>query len=96
MPLADLRRAARVLHAGPPRPARPRLHPIMAPDSALPAFDRVLKLVEGSVKRREGRVVRHGPEATAEEIFQTLRAEGWLDHLRPGGAEAGASDAATR
>ena len=86
----------RALHAGPPRPARPRLHPLAAPDSALPAFDRILKLVEGSVKRREGRVVRQGPDETVEEIFQTLRAEGWLDHLRPGDDAAGASDPATR
>ena len=58
VPLALLRRAEGALHAGPPRPARPRRHPLAAPDSALPAFDRILKLVEGSVKRREGRVVR--------------------------------------
>ena len=35
------------------------------------------------MKRREGRVVRDSPEAVADEIFATLRDEGWLDHLRP-------------
>ena len=76
VPLAQLRRAGEALLAGPPRPARPRLHPIAAPDSALPAFDRILKLVEGSVKRREGRVVRQGPDETVEEIFQALQGGG--------------------
>ena len=96
VPLALLRRAEGALHAGPPRPARPRRHPLAAPDSALPAFDRILKLVEGSVKRREGRVVRQGPDETVEEIFQALKAEGWLDHLRPVDDSAGAPDSATR
>jgi hypothetical protein len=27
--------------------------------------------------------VRDSPEVVAEEIFATLRDEGWLDHLRP-------------
>ena len=85
-----MRRAGEALRAGPARPARPRLHAIAAPDSSLPAFDRILKLVEGSVKRREGRVVRQTDEQTVEQIFDALRTEGWLDHLRPGAA-AGAS-----
>jgi electron transfer flavoprotein beta subunit len=96
VPLTRLRRAGEALLAGPPVPAKPRLHPLAAPDSALPAFDRILKLVEGSVKRREGRVVRQGPDETVEEIFQALRAEGWLDHLRPPADSAAASDPATR
>jgi electron transfer flavoprotein beta subunit len=96
VPLTQLQGAGEALLVGPPLPARPRLHPIAAPDSALPAFDRILKLVEGSVKRREGRVVRQGPDETVEEIFQALRAEGWLDHLRSGGDATAASDPATR
>ena len=36
------------------------------------------------MKRREGRVVRQPAEQTVEEIFEALRAEGWLDHLRAG------------
>ena len=87
VPLAQVRRAGEALRPGPPRPARPRLHGVAAPDSSLPAFERILKLVEGSVKRREGRVVRRTGDETAEAIFEALRAEGWLDHLRP--ADAG-------
>ena len=79
----DIRGAERALTYGPARPRRPRLMPIAAPDSTLPAFDRILKLVEGAVKRRQGRVVKDSPEVVAEEIFAALRDEGWLDHLRP-------------
>jgi hypothetical protein len=40
------------------------------------------------VRRREGRVVRQTDEQTVEQIFDALRTEGWLDHLRPGAAGA--------
>ena len=99
VPFDRVRRADEAFRAGSPQPVRPRLLPLSAPDAALPAFDRILKLVQGAVVRREGRVVRKPPEETVEEIFRTLKDEGWLDHLRPGqsGAtrgpgEAGAAD----
>ena len=91
VPAARLRAAEEALWAGPLEPAKPRLHPLVAPDSSLPAFDRILKLVEGSVKRREGRIVRQPAEQTVEEIFEALRSEGWLDHLRPVSSDAGRS-----
>jgi electron transfer flavoprotein beta subunit len=84
VPLAGVRSAEQAMQYGRPRPVRPRLHPLAVPDSSLPAFDRILRLVEGSVQRREGRVVRKPAEEIVEEVFQTLRAEGWLDHLRAG------------
>jgi electron transfer flavoprotein beta subunit len=74
---------------GTPRPRRPRLHPIAPPDPTLPAFDRILALVRGSVKSREGRMVRRPAEEVAHEVFQILRDEGWLDHLRPRGSSTG-------
>lgn len=83
VPLEKVRDADRSLSYGRPRPPRPRLRPIAAPDPTLPAFDRILKLIEGSVKRREGRIVRESPDATVAEILRTLQEEGWLDHLRP-------------
>jgi len=91
VPLEQVRVADQALRYGRPRPPRPRLHPIAAPDSTLPAFDRILKLVQGSVKRREGRIVRESAESTVAQIFDALRDEGWLDHLRPGGAESQAA-----
>jgi electron transfer flavoprotein beta subunit len=75
--------ADRPLTYGPPRPRRPRVHPIVAPDPTLPAFDRILELVRGSVKRREGRIVSRPGEEVAQDVFELLRDEGWLDHLRP-------------
>lgn len=85
VPAEDIRTAERTLKYGEAQPRRPRLTPIPAPDPALPAFDRILKLIEGTVKRREGRIVKEPLERVAEEIFATLRDEGWLDHLRPAG-----------
>lgn len=75
--------ADRPLVYGPARPRRWRFHPVAAPDPALPAFDRILGLVRGSIRLREGRVVRHSAEEAAQEVFEILRDEGWLDHLRP-------------
>jgi electron transfer flavoprotein beta subunit len=88
VPLEQVRRAGRALRYGRPRPVRPRLHPAAAPDPSLPAFERILKLVQGSVRRREGRIIRQPAESIADEVFRTLRDEGWLDHLRSGGPSA--------
>jgi electron transfer flavoprotein beta subunit len=88
--LADLgvipgtvRDADRPLEYGRPEPRHPRLHPAAPPDPALPAFDRILALVQGSVKSRGGRVVRGSGAEVAQEVFEVLRDEGWLAHLRP-------------
>ncbi len=86
--------AGEALTWGPPRERRPRLVPLRAPSSSLPAFERILQLVQGSVRPRQGRVVALTglpAEAVAEEIFQVLRAEGWLNHLRPPGEPEAAS-----
>lgn len=82
VPLEKVRHADGQLKLGRPRPRRPRLHPVAAPDAALPAFDRILELVRGSVQSRQGRVVQESAEAVVDEIFNTLKDEGWLDHLR--------------
>ncbi len=88
VPREKVLRADQPLRSGRPRPRRPRLHHLAAPDPALPAFDRILELVRGSVQTRQGRVVQESAEAIVEEIFTALKDEGWLDHLRipnPGG-----------
>jgi electron transfer flavoprotein beta subunit len=84
VPRARVLRAEEALRHRPPGQPRPRLHPLAAPDPALPAFERILKLVQGSVKRREGRIVRRPAEGIVDEVFTTLKDEGWLDHLRSG------------
>jgi electron transfer flavoprotein beta subunit len=67
---------------GPLRPPRSRTKFTPAPDSSLPAFDRIRKLVEGTVKRREGKIVAGEEDEVVEELFRTFLAEGWLNHLR--------------
>jgi electron transfer flavoprotein beta subunit len=59
-----------------------KLRFIPAPDSSLPAFMRIRKLVEGTVKMREGRLVSGSEDQVVEELFETLLKEGWLDHLK--------------
>lgn len=71
-----------LLAFGPLRPPRSRTRFTPAPSSSLPAFDRIQKLIEGTVTRREGRVVAGEEERVVEELFQTLLGEGWLNHLR--------------
>lgn len=86
VPSDRVRCADATLRYGPPRSLRPKLQHLAAPDSSLPAFERILRLIEGSVQRREGRVVRDSAAAVADEVFRTLRDEGWLDHLRNSGS----------
>jgi electron transfer flavoprotein beta subunit len=88
VPRDRVRRADQPLRYGRLRPRHPRLHRLAAADSALPAFDRILELVRGSVQTRQGRIVQLPAEAIAQEVFETLRDEGWLDHLRAGDAGA--------
>jgi electron transfer flavoprotein alpha/beta subunit len=85
VPHDRVRRADQPSRYGRPRPRRPRLQHLAPPDPALPAFERIQKLLQGSVRHRGGRVVQLPADAIVDEIFQTLRDEGWLDHLRPGG-----------
>jgi len=59
--------------------ARPALLPNPAPDSCLPAFDRIQALVHGVVRSREGRVARGTPEGLAGLLFARLKEGGWLD-----------------
>jgi electron transfer flavoprotein beta subunit len=77
-----LERADSRLTYGSPRFPRPRQKFIPPPDSALPGFLRIRKLIEGTVKRRVGKLVCGDEDRVAEELFQTLREDGWLSHLK--------------
>lgn len=83
VPRERVRQADQPLCYGRPRSRRPRLRRLNAPDSSLPAFERILELVRGSVQTRQARIVQEPPGAIVNEIFNTLSDEGWLDHLRP-------------
>jgi electron transfer flavoprotein beta subunit len=54
------------------RPARPRPVAAAAPDSSLPAFDRVRQLLAGSKIQKTGRLVTGSPESQVEEILSLL------------------------
>ncbi len=80
-----LRKKEQMLTFSPLRFPRPRVRAIPAPDSSLPAFERIRKLLEGSVQRRGGKLVQKNEDELVDELFQTLQSEGWLDHLRKEG-----------
>lgn len=84
IPWATIKEKTSRLNFSPIRVANPRVRPIAAPDSSLPAFDRVVKLLEGSVQKREGKVVAVDEGLAAEEIFQILLKEKVLTPHGPG------------
>jgi electron transfer flavoprotein beta subunit len=55
---------------------RPRTRKIATPDSNLPAFDRILKLLEGGMKKRKGRVLTGSADELVEQLFEILQDEG--------------------
>jgi electron transfer flavoprotein beta subunit len=80
--LQAIQREESLLKFGPLCPPEPRLQFIQPPNSSLPAFERRRQLGEGSMQRRQGRIVSGGEDTVVEELFQTLLREGWLAHLR--------------
>ena len=70
------------LVAGPLRFPVPKAQFTPAPDSSLPGFERRERPREGPIRKRKGKIVRGDAAHVAEELFQTLLAGGWLDHLR--------------
>jgi electron transfer flavoprotein beta subunit len=54
------------------RPARPRPVAAAAPDSSLPAFDRVRQLLAGSKVHKTGKLITGSPESQVEEILNLL------------------------
>jgi electron transfer flavoprotein beta subunit len=51
---------------------------LATPDANLPAFDRILSLLSGGIKAREGKQHLLSPEATVEGLLQILCDEGLL------------------
>ena len=60
---------------GVPRPDPVR---VVTPDASLPAFERILSLLSGGIKAREGRLHILTAEETAEGLCRVLREEGLL------------------
>ncbi len=59
-----------------PRP-RPRKTP--APESSLPAFYRILKLLEGGISRRQGEMLQGSSQELADQLFELLIEEGVIE-----------------
>jgi electron transfer flavoprotein beta subunit len=57
---------------------QPRPKPVKAPplDSSLPAFYRILQLLEGGISKRKGRMLEGSSEAIAEQLFNLFLEEG--------------------
>ena len=58
---------------------RPRPHRVTTPDSSLPAFYRILKLLEGGITQRKGKMLEGTTEELAEQLFQLLIDEGVIE-----------------
>lgn len=58
----------------------PRTNPrrLVTPDAKLPAFDRILALLSGGIKPREGKLHTGTAEQTADKLFDIFQAEGLL------------------
>src|SRR6185369_15619193 len=60
---------------GTPRPDPVRL---ATPDASLPAFERILSLLSGGIKAREGKQHQLSADDTAAGLWQIFREEGLL------------------
>ncbi len=56
-----------------PRPVPRKVPPL---DSSLPAFYRILQLLEGGINKRRGLVLQGSSEELAEQLFELLKEEG--------------------
>lgn len=79
--LADLDISAAALKNDPTRVTRllyprPRPRKVATPDMSLPAFYRILKLLEGGISRRQGLMLQGGTEEQADQFFKLLLDEG--------------------
>ncbi len=62
---------------GVPRPDPVR---VVTPDASLPAFERIISLLSGGIKAREGKLYQKSADETVDALWQILRDEG----LTPG------------
>jgi len=58
---------------------RPRPRKVPAPESSLPAFYRILKLLEGGISRRQGKMLQGSSEELADQLFELLIEEGVIE-----------------
>jgi electron transfer flavoprotein beta subunit len=61
---------------------QPRPKKVPTPDSSLPAFYRILKLLEGGISGRQGRMLEGTSDELADQLFEFLLAEGVIKSTR--------------
>ena len=83
LPWESIREKDSLLNFGPISFPKPRLKKISAPESSLPTFERILKLLEGKIRQREGKIIKDDEDHMVEELFQALLKGGWLKPLQP-------------
>jgi electron transfer flavoprotein beta subunit len=62
---------------------RPNPQRVVTPDAALPAFERILALLSGGIKAREGKLHQVSAAETAEMLFDIFKAEGLIGESCP-------------
>jgi electron transfer flavoprotein beta subunit len=79
LPTREVGSAGAVL--GKERCSFPRANPqrVVTPDANLPAFERILALLSGGIKPREGKVHALSAEKTVEMLLDIFKAEGLLE-----------------
>lgn len=78
LPVSEFGPAASLLDKGPCAFPRPNPQRVVTPDANLPAFERILALLSGGLKAREGKVHNLSVEQTVEGLMRIFAAEGLL------------------
>lgn len=83
LPAAQLGAAAALLGRGPCALPRPNPRRVVTPAATLPAFERILALLSGGLKPREGKLHRLSAEQTVEQLLGIFAAAGLLGGEKP-------------
>jgi electron transfer flavoprotein beta subunit len=91
--LSDLGISAAELASDPTRVTglsfpRPRPRKVPTPASSLPAFDRILKLLEGGIPKRQGKMLRGNSEELVSQLYELLVAENIISQTEEKGANS--------
>jgi electron transfer flavoprotein beta subunit len=65
---------------------RPRPKKVPTPASSLPAFDRILKLLEGGIPKRQGKMLQGNSDELVNQLFELLVAEDIISRTEEKGA----------
>lgn len=78
LPASELGAAGSLLDRGECAFPRPKPLRVVTPDANLPAFERILALLSGGIKPREGKMHAVSAEKTADMLLDLFKAEGLI------------------